>query len=111
LRIPRSDRHCFRREHLTQYLDFRYYATRRRTVPVRKAIYTREQRRLVALLRSLREEAGLTQVELAKKLRRPQSFVSRFESGQRRVDLVELKEICGALGVGLVEFVRRFERG
>jgi transcriptional regulator with XRE-family HTH domain len=78
---------------------------------VRKAIYSREQRRLVALLRSMREDAGLTQVELARKLRRPQSFVSRFESGQRRVDLVELKEICGALGVGLVEFVRRFERG
>ena len=78
---------------------------------MRKSIYTREQQRLVDLLRTIREEAGLTQVQLAKKLRRPQSFVSRFESGQRRVDLVELKAICEALGTSLLDFVGRFERG
>jgi transcriptional regulator with XRE-family HTH domain len=76
---------------------------------VRKSIYTREQERLVALLRQLREEAGLTQAQVARRLRRPQSFVSRYESGQRRLDLVELKQIGHVLGVTLRELVERFE--
>ena len=76
---------------------------------MRKSIYTREQQRLVALLKSLREEAGLTQIELGKKLRRPQSFVSKYESGQRRLDLVELKALCEALGTTLATLVRRFD--
>jgi transcriptional regulator with XRE-family HTH domain len=78
---------------------------------MRKAIYTREQARLVALLRDLRLEAGLTQAQVAKRLRRPQSLVSNYESGQRRLDLIELREIVEILGVTLSEFVRRFEQG
>ena len=50
------------------------------------------------------------QVDLARRLGRPQSFVSKYESGERRVDLVELRAICGELGVSLVDRVRRFER-
>ncbi len=75
-----------------------------------RTIYTAEQQRLTELLRQLRLDAGLRQEDLAKKLRRPQSFVSKYEIGQRRLDLVELREICRALGVPLVEFVRQFER-
>jgi transcriptional regulator with XRE-family HTH domain len=78
---------------------------------MRKSIYTREQTRLVALLRDLRLEAGLTQAQVAKRLRRPQSLVSNYESGQRRLDLIELREITEILGVSLTEFVRRFEQG
>ena len=72
-------------------------------------IYTPEHRRLTALLRSLREEAGLTQYEVAERLGRPQSFVSKYESGQRRLDLVELRWIARALRVPLAELVARFE--
>jgi len=54
--------------------------------------------------------ANLTQVALAKKLRRPQSFVSKYEIGERRLDLVELGEICAAMGISLGDFVRKFER-
>jgi transcriptional regulator with XRE-family HTH domain len=78
---------------------------------VRKSLYTREQQRLVALLRTCREEAGLTQSVLARQLRRHQSFVSKYESGQRRLDLIELTEICRVLGVELIDFVKRFEDG
>ena len=45
-------------------------------------------------LRDARREAGLTQVEVAKALRRPQSFVSKCESGERRVDVVELEDFA-----------------
>jgi transcriptional regulator with XRE-family HTH domain len=48
---------------------------------------------------------------VARKLGKPQSFVSRYEAGERRLDLVELHDVCNALGVSLVEFVSRFERG
>ena len=48
-------------------------------------------RRFLARLRAAREEAGLTQVQVAKRLRRTQAFVSKSESGDRRVDVIELK--------------------
>lgn len=45
-------------------------------------------------LRKAREEAGLTQAQVAKELGRPQSFVSKMESGERRVDAVELVQLA-----------------
>jgi transcriptional regulator with XRE-family HTH domain len=74
-----------------------------------KTIFSAGQERLLDLLREERERAGLTQVQLAKKLGVPQSFVSKVESGERRVDLVELQAICEALGISLGKFVRKFE--
>jgi hypothetical protein len=47
---------------------------------------------------------------LSARLHKPQSFVSRYESGQRRLDLLELRQICQTVGVSLPEFVERFER-
>ena len=64
---------------------------------------------LLELLRQIRSEAGLRQVDLAKRLRQPQSFVSKYESGERRLDLLELQQVCAALGVSLRDFVKRFE--
>lgn len=75
-----------------------------------KTIFSAGQERLLRLLRTARESAGLTQVELAKKLNVPQSFVSKIENGERRVDLVELHAICKALGVSLSKFVQKFEQ-
>jgi transcriptional regulator with XRE-family HTH domain len=70
---------------------------------------TTRKARLLELLREVRIEAGLRQVDLAKKLRQPQSFVSKYESGERRLDLLELSHVCRAVGTSLGEFVRRFE--
>lgn len=64
---------------------------------------------LQRLLREVRIAAGLTQAELASRLSQPQSFVSKCESGERRVDVIELRAICEACGLSLREFVRRFE--
>jgi len=51
------------------------------------------------LLRKIRVEAGLTQVELAEKLGKPQSYVSKAELGERRLDFIETLDFCGACGV------------
>jgi len=53
----------------------------------------------------------LRQVDLAQRLVRPQSFVSKYVAGERRLDLVELRSICGALGVSLADLVRGWEQG
>jgi transcriptional regulator with XRE-family HTH domain len=75
-----------------------------------KTIFSTEQIAVQDLLRRARLEAGLTQAALARKLKRPQSFVCKYEIGERRLDLVELREICRALGVSLTQFVKRFEK-
>ena len=77
---------------------------------MRKSIYTEQHRELIVLLREIRVEAGLRQVELAQRLGQPQSFVSKYESGERRLDLLQLRQICEAVGISLPEFVKRFER-
>lgn len=76
-----------------------------------RTIRTEEHRRLIALLRQHREAAGLRQVDLAERLDRPQSFVSKYEAGERRLDLLELRSICTALGVSLADLVRQWEHG
>jgi transcriptional regulator with XRE-family HTH domain len=61
---------------------------------MKKSIHTKEYAVFVERLRKAREEAGLTQVQVAKKLKRPQSHISNVESGQQRVDVVELKRFA-----------------
>ena len=56
-----------------------------------RSIRTKEYAYFVERLRKAREDAGLTQVQVAKKLKRPQSHISNVESGQQRVDVVELQ--------------------
>lgn len=59
------------------------------------------------LLIDLRKKAGLTQSELAVKLSKPQSFVSKMERGERRIDVVELGDVAKALGIDPIEIMRR----
>ncbi len=58
-----------------------------------RGIHSEAYGRFLARLRRARKEAGLTQVQVAKLLNRPQSFVSKIEAGERRVDVVELAEL------------------
>jgi transcriptional regulator with XRE-family HTH domain len=76
---------------------------------VEKSIYRDENLVLLRLIKQCRVESGLTQGQFAQALDRPQSFASDIERGLRRLDLVQLRDICAALGIGLVEFVQRFE--
>jgi len=77
---------------------------------MRKAIFSKGQEQLQNLLRGTREAAGLTQIQAAEKLNKPQSFISKIESGERRLDLIELKQVCAALGVSVTDFVRNWEK-
>jgi transcriptional regulator with XRE-family HTH domain len=61
------------------------------------------------VLRATRLDRKLTQVELAERLERPQSFVSKYECGERRLDLVELSEVCDALEVALRDLIADYE--
>lgn len=65
--------------------------------------------KLVLLLRDVRKEAGVTQVDLARRLGIDQSLVSKVERQERRLDVAELRRVCIALGIPLSEFVARFE--
>ncbi|WP_433268983.1 helix-turn-helix domain-containing protein [Actinosynnema sp. CS-041913] len=75
-----------------------------------KGITAEEYRRFRALLRQMRLEAGLTQVEVAKRLDEPQSFVSKYESGERRLDVIELRRVAQALGTTLAVVVLRLNQ-
>jgi transcriptional regulator with XRE-family HTH domain len=55
-----------------------------------KSTFSPRYQAFLVKLRQAREEAGLTQVEVADKLGRPQSYISKCESGERRVDVIEL---------------------
>ena len=64
-----------------------------------KSLHTPEYEHFRALLVTARESAGLTQAEVSAKLERPQSFVAKYEGGERRLDVVEFVQVCTALGV------------
>jgi len=76
---------------------------------VDKSLYRRDQTVLLSLLRQQRLAAGLKQAELAKRLAEPQSFVSKYESGERRLDLLELRQVCAALWFSVSELVQMLE--
>ena len=62
------------------------------------SLHSRRYREFLARLRQAREAAGLTQVEAAARLRKPQSFVSRCETGERRVDVLEFEDFVKLYG-------------
>jgi len=74
-----------------------------------KTIHRPETRVLIELIRDFRREAGLTQVQLSTRIGRVQSFVSDVEQGQRRLDLIQLRDICRAMSVDLPTFIAAFE--
>ena len=74
-----------------------------------KSIFTTEYAVFRDLLRELRTEKGLTQVQLSETLGMPQSFVSKYETGERRLDVIELREVCQSLGTTLPAFAKKLE--
>jgi transcriptional regulator with XRE-family HTH domain len=75
-----------------------------------KTIYRPEHTVLLSLLKKHRKAAGLTQVQCSKALGRPQSFMSDVESGTRRLDIVQLRDLCEVLGIGLQDLIQEFEQ-
>lgn len=67
-----------------------------------------KKRHLAALLRQVRLEASLTQAQVAQAVGQTQSYVSKYENGEQRLDLMELEAVCDAVGVRLTDFVDRY---
>jgi len=67
-------------------------------------------KRLRSVLIQARKQSGFTQVELATRLTRPQSFVSKYERGARRLDVVEFREVAVALGVDPIRLLKKLYR-
>jgi transcriptional regulator with XRE-family HTH domain len=70
-----------------------------------KSVHSSEYRQLLARLKSAREDAGLTQVQVAEKLKKPQSYVSKVEAGERRLDPIELSRFAKLYGKSVSYFV------
>jgi transcriptional regulator with XRE-family HTH domain len=62
------------------------------------------------LLREIRQEAGFTQAALAAKIHRGQTFISKSELGERRIDFLETVDFCAGCGVGVEDLLERLEQ-
>jgi transcriptional regulator with XRE-family HTH domain len=69
----------------------------------------RERKILLEVLRELRKQRNLTQDQLAKSMGVKQAFVSKYETGERRLDFLDLVGICDVLGISIVKLAERFE--
>jgi len=76
-----------------------------------KSIHSGPYIHLLELLVDRRNAAGLTQSQVAERLGRPQSYVSKFERGERRLDVIEFLEVCRKLGTDPFEILRIVEGG
>ena len=77
---------------------------------MRKSIHRGEYQVLVELLRERREAKAVTQMDLSRLLERSQSFVSDVERGQRRLDVIELRDICIRLNIDFLKTIAELER-
>ncbi len=75
-----------------------------------KAIYRREHEIFLQVLKRMRIESEMTQAQCSAALSRPQSFMSDVERGVRRLDTVQLRDLCIVLGTDLIRFSKAYEK-
>jgi transcriptional regulator with XRE-family HTH domain len=71
-----------------------------------RSLFSEPYGELLRVLVSARRDAGLRQIDLAQRLGKPQSFISKVERGERRLDVVELIVIARAIGADEIRFLR-----
>ncbi|MEA5508656.1 helix-turn-helix transcriptional regulator [Crocosphaera sp. UHCC 0190] len=76
----------------------------------RKTIFRREYIQLLELLRQIREKRGLSQAELGMLLGQDQTFVSKYEKGIRRLDIMEMLDICHVLEIDILEILKELKK-
>ena len=74
-----------------------------------KSVFTDQYQTFLSLLVKERKSAKMTQTQLAKQLKKPQSFISKYEKGERRLDVVEFLDIAKALGFDETNFIKRLK--
>lgn len=72
------------------------------------SIFTQRHQEFIAFIASVRKAAGITQVELAERLGKPQSFVSKVERGERRLDVIEFCQVAEALARNPADLLQEF---
>lgn len=75
-----------------------------------KSVHSAAQTAFCNVMIEARKNAGLTQQDLATRLSRPQSFVAKYEGGERRIDVVEFIAICRAISVDSVGIIRKLAK-
>ncbi len=70
-----------------------------------KSIYSKSYEIFLERLKQARLDSGLSQKEVADRIGRTQSFVSKCERGERRIDIVEMRAFCGAIGISFHRFM------
>lgn len=75
------------------------------------SVFTKKYELFKGLLTQYRKDADVTQQVLAERLNKHQSFVSKYESGERRLDLIEFLEVAEALQFDPFEFIKKLEKG
>jgi len=83
---------------------------RQQSVFTERSIFTREHQLLSKMLREARLAAGLTQIQLGELLDQPQAIISKCERGERRLDVIELRAYCEAMGVSYLTVLNRLEK-
>jgi len=78
---------------------------------VTESVFTLRYERFRGLLVHARKSKGLTQQDVAARLERPQSFVSKYERGERRLDVVEFLQVADALGIDPHKLLRTLQAG
>ena len=74
-----------------------------------KSIFSDDYLLFLRQLREARKKSGLTQQQLAERLQQTQSFVSKCERGERRLDIVEVRAFCNAIGISFSTFTMQFD--
>jgi transcriptional regulator with XRE-family HTH domain len=78
--------------------------------PAQRSVRKQRERKIfLDLVRELRRQKGLTQGQLAKSIGARQAFVSKYETGERRLEFLDLVAICDVLSVSIAKFAERFE--
>jgi transcriptional regulator with XRE-family HTH domain len=75
------------------------------------ALHSPTYDRFRGLITQARKDAGLTQAELSERVGRPQSFVSKYECGERRLDVIEFLQVCKALKINSQSIIREIVKG
>ncbi len=71
-----------------------------------KSIYTKEYKNVIKKLKKARIDVGLKQSDVARKLKKPQSYISKIERGERRIDIAELKELAEIYKKDITYFIK-----
>ena len=77
---------------------------------ISKSVHSSELAAFCELMANARKAAGLTQDDLARRLKKPQSFVAKYEGGERRLDVVEFLAITKAIGADPVRILKTLQK-